>query len=456
MTSNIIVFFTDDHAQWALPCYGNSEIISPTLNYLAQTGVTMMNAFTPTPVCSPARASFWTGLYPSQHGIHDHIAEDDDDVEITPWMENIPTLATYLQESGYYTGLCGKWHCGAGEEHKLGFDYWYSAWRKTPKYYTPTSKYSDHGNVIELGGYDTQIITDGAIRFLRERDEERPFFLFVGYATAHSPWMNRAERLVSHYRNASFTDIPDDIPYPFGRSKPEGHKIENTAPKANREKLAQYYASVTHIDEMVGRVLDELDAQDQRDDTLVVYTSDHGLNLGHHHIWGKGNGSRPLNMLDESIRIPLIINHKNVIKGGQVRTEFTNHTDLFTTVLEYANALPDDFSQFPGKSFKSLLLGDLEDDWENVYIGEYGTTRVIRNERYKLILRYPEGEHILIDMQNDPREVVNLYAQSEYNKTVEELKNQIISFFEKYEAKQYSGLNGNHLPKHNAHEAWRT
>ena len=129
MAPNIIVFFSDDHAQWALPCYGNSEIIAPNLNHLAETGAVMQNAFTPCPVCSPARASFWTGLYPSQHGIHDHLAEDDEDVQFTDWLADMPTLADYLHDAGYTTALCGKWHCGAGEIPKSGFDYWYSAWR---------------------------------------------------------------------------------------------------------------------------------------------------------------------------------------------------------------------------------------------------------------------------------------------------------------------------------------
>ena len=96
MAPNIIVFFSDDHAQWALPCYGNSEIIAPNLNHLAETGAVMQNAFTPCPVCSPARASFWTGLYPSQHGIHDHLAEDDEEVQRTAWLDGIPTLAELL------------------------------------------------------------------------------------------------------------------------------------------------------------------------------------------------------------------------------------------------------------------------------------------------------------------------------------------------------------------------
>lgn len=449
MPPNIVVFFSDDHAGWALPSYGNSEISAPNLTHLAEIGVLMRNAFTPCPVCSPARASFWTGLFPSQHGIHDHLAEHDGAVQETNWLAGIPTLADHLRDAGYTTALSGKWHCGTGETPKSGFDYWYSGWRKTPKYFSLSNKYSDQGRVVERRGYDTQIFTDAAIDFLRARDRERPFFLFIGYAATHNPWINRPERLVSHYRKASFHDIPDDIPHPF--SHPGTHPV---APDNPQEALAQYYASVTMIDEGVGRVLEELDAQSARGDTLVVYTSDHGLNMGHHRIWGKGNGSEPLNMLEESIRVPLILNQPGAIDGGQSRTEFVNHCDLHATLLDFAQAEPKERSGSPGRSYKPGLKGE-QLDWTNRYFGEYGTVRAIRDERYKLILRYGGGENLLIDLHDDPRETVNLYADEAHRQRREELRTQLKAFFAQYESPKHSGLLGDDLPIHNRREAWR-
>lgn len=450
MPPNIIVFFTDDHAQWALPSYGNSEIVAPNLTHLAETGALMQNAFTPCPVCSPARASFWTGLYPSQHGIHDHLAEDDPEVQATDWLAGMPTLGDHLQDAGYTTGLCGKWHCGAGELPKPGFDYWYSAWRKTAKYHSLTNKYSDQGRIIERRGYDTQIISDAAIDFLRTRDRDMPFFLFIGYATTHNPWINRPERLVSHYRGAAFADIPHDAPYPFGDAG--RHPV---APPDRREALAQYYASVTMIDEGAGRVLDELIAQNERDDTLIVYTSDHGLNLGHHGIWGKGNGSEPLNMLEESIRVPLIINWSHAIPRGQSHPEFVNHCDLFATLLDVADATPSDLSDCPGRSILPLLIGEGGGSWRNIVLCEYGTTRAIRDERYKLVLRYAEGANLLHDLAADPRETVNLYDEAKYDSIVETMTANVEQFFASYEAASKSGLLGKALPIHNRREAWR-
>lgn len=450
MPPNIVVFFSDDHAQWALPSYGNKEISAPNLTHLAETGVLMRNAFTPCPVCSPARASFWTGRYPSQHGVHDHLAEDDAEAQETDWLAGLPTLADHLHDAGYTTALAGKWHCGAGETPKSGFDFWYSGWRKTPKYFSLTNKYSDQGTVVERRGYDTQIFTDAAVDFLRARDQKRPFFLFIGYAATHNPWINRPERLVSHYRKATFRDIPKDIPHPFGH--PGTHP---SAPDNPQEALAQYYASVTMIDEGVGRVLDELDAQSARDETLVVYTSDHGLNMGHHGIWGKGNGSEPLNMLEESIRVPLILNQPSAIDGGQSRTEFVNHCDLHATLLDFAQAEPSDWSGSPGRSYKPYLCGERQ-DWINRYIGEYGTVRAIRDERHKLIMRFAGGENLLIDLRDDRRETVNLYADAAYRERREEMTTQLEAFFAQYEAPKHSGLLGEDLPIHNRREAWRT
>lgn len=447
---NIVVFFSDDHAQWALPSYGSSEIHAPNLTHLAQTGALMQNAFTPCPVCSPARASFWTGLYPSQHGVHDHLAEDDAAVQRTDWLAGLPTLAQRLHNAGYTTALSGKWHCGSGEVPKLGFDFWYSAWRKTPKYDSPINKYSDQGRVVEWRGTDTQIITDAAVDFLRERDRAKPFFLFVGYAATHNPWINRPERLVEHYRGATFDDIPDDIAYPFGA--PGTHPL---APADPREARAQYYASVSMIDEGVGRLLDELEAQRARDDTLIVYTSDHGLNLGHHGLWGKGNGSKPLNMLEESIRVPLIVNLPGAITGGTRRAEFVTHCDLHATLLDFAGAASPDRERQPGRSYKAILLGESDTDWRNVYFGEYGRTRAIRDRRYKLVCRGEHGD-LLHDLSADPRETVNLIDDDDCRGIAERLRAQLNDFFARYQVAQHSGLRGNDLPVHNRREAWRS
>ena len=123
---NIIIILNEDHGQWALSSYGNRDVNTPTLDYLARTGVQMENAFTPIPVCSPSRACLLTGRYPSQHGMHDYLANQDDEVENNPWLENEIFLSQLLANAGYQVALSGKWHLGNDHLPQAGFEYWFT------------------------------------------------------------------------------------------------------------------------------------------------------------------------------------------------------------------------------------------------------------------------------------------------------------------------------------------
>ena len=225
----------------------------------------------------------------------------------------------------------------------------------------------------------------------------------------------------------------------------------------SHEALAQYYASVTMIDEGVGRALDELEAQSQREKTLIVYTSDHGLNMGHHGLWGKGNGSEPLNMLDESLRVPLIIDQPGVVEGGVKRDEFVTHCDLHLTLLDFAGITAGDSEDSPGRSLKPQLVGDAAGDWRNVYFGEYGTTRAVRDERYKLVLPYAEGEPLLIDLQRrSARDAESLRRPSLSRDPRRHVRLQLTDFFAPLRGcRRTAALRGDDLPSHNRREAWR-
>ena len=124
---NILVFLTDDHGQWLQEAYGNSEVQTPNMSRIARNGVRMNNAFTTCPVCSPARASFFTGRMPSQHGIHDWI-EEKTQAYAYPWLKGQTLISELLKAAGYNTGLVGKWHCGEERYPHPGFDRWFSYW----------------------------------------------------------------------------------------------------------------------------------------------------------------------------------------------------------------------------------------------------------------------------------------------------------------------------------------
>ena len=206
---NILVFLTDDHGQWASGCYGNSEIHSPTMDYLAKTGVRMTRAFTPSPVCSPARASFFTGRLPSQHGIHDWMHEPTDVGRQHPGLDDQINIGQLLQDVGYQTALIGKWHCGKSWEPKPGFDRWFS-YGDFQFPHKGEITFSDQGEIVNHNGYQTPVFTDKAVDFLRGRDRDKPFFLFVGYVDTHTPYSHHPDRLVESYRDCTFRDIPDE------------------------------------------------------------------------------------------------------------------------------------------------------------------------------------------------------------------------------------------------------
>lgn len=467
---NILVIMSDDHAQWATGCYGNRELHTPALDYLATGGLRMDNAFTPTPVCSPARASFFTGRLPSQHGIHDwlwydvnvHSEKQRAALAGQPSLAGQVTLAQRLAQAGYHCGLSGKWHCGGDDTPQPGFHRWDALRKNTvPR----DGAYSVDGQLVERQGWHSEIISDNALRFLRQRERERPFFLFVGYIGAHSPWSGHPERLAQRYRNATFADIPQNESVTHGLFTGEGIHVRD-----REEALAQYYAAVSHIDENVGRLLDELEAQGLREDTLVVYTSDHGLNCSHHGLWGKGNATRPPNMLEESIRVPLLINWPGRVAPGQTAAHFADHCDLNATLLDLAGLDPG-ASDGPGRSL-APLFGDTQalPDWRQFQAGEYGPTRMWRTGRHKLVRQAPqveaprsaattartslwEGRELLFDLQADPRETRDIRADQP--QLAAELGAQMDAFFARYDHPERSGLRAPQGPRHNFHEAWR-
>ena len=172
----------------------------------------------------------------------------------------------------------------------------------------------------------------------------------------------------------------------------------------NRESLKGYFAAVTAMDYDVGRILDKIEDKEIRDNTLVVFTSDNGFSCGHHGFWGKGNGTRPLNMYENSIKVPFLASHPGVIPEGSVQPAMASGYDFMPTLLDYLNLpLPED-RNYPGRSFLAALKGEEDPGRDNVVIyDEYGTTRMIRTAEWKYVHRYPDGPNELYDLQKRSR-----------------------------------------------------
>ena len=447
---NIIVVLSDDHAAWAAGCYGDRVVATPNLNRLATEGCQAQQAFTPSPVCSPARACLFTGRLPSQHGIHDWLLERPDAPR--DWLTDEINLAQILRARGYRTGLIGKWHCGNSWAPKPGFDFWlsYSAGQYP---HGGNIRLSRNGQAETHKGDQAVLLTDQAIAFLQE-DDPRPVFLVLGMVDTHSPFTDHPEDLVEHYRKSAHDDLPHE-----STTHPGWTKFGVPANESRRrEWAAQYYAAVSVIDHQVGRLLSALETDGKLDETLVIYTSDHGHMNGHHGLYTKGNATVPQNFYEESIRVPLLLRHPATIPGGIQINSPVDHCDLFQTICDFAGAdLPTD-RRYPGASFRPLLA-ESDAPWRSSQFCEYGNARMIRQSGWKLIVRYAPHDidygDELYNLTADPRETRNLIADAQHASLAARLRAELEVHFARHEEIARSGRDIMSQPVHNPGEPWR-
>jgi choline-sulfatase len=189
---------------------------------------------------------------------------------------------------------------------------------------------------------------------------------------------------------------------------------------------------VTAMDFGVGRILEELETMGVRDSTLVFFTGDNGMNMGHHGIYGKGNGTFPQNMYDTSVKVPAIFRLPKRIPAGVLCRDLLSHYDFLPTLLDFLGIDNPLEEELPGRSFASLLRGRVLGEKPVVVFDEYGPVRMIRSERWKYVHRYPYGPHELFDLKEDPEERRNLYGKHRYRKRIAQLKGELDSWFLRY------------------------
>lgn len=365
-------------------------------------------------------------------------------------------MADHLHGAGYETALIGKWHCGNERERPNGFDRWFVPDPFSPFQHRGKMDYVDQEKIDAREGYQCEIVTEEAVRFLRERDKSKPYFLFVGYAETHSPFENHPERLVDKYRNCRFDDIKES-PRPDAYPRIAWHPGNE---EAIREQRAQYYAAVSHIDEQVARICKEVEDDEN---TLTIYTSDHGLMCGQHDLWLKGNGTTPQNFLDESILVPCLLRWTERIAAGQSLSAPIDHCDLHATILDAAQVELDDAAQCkinsPGRSFLTLLDGSTpSDSWRDAQFCEYGNARMIRTANAKLIRRYPAPFHTdsaeYYDLTLDPCETHNRIHEPGSQESLAMLGKQIDEYFARYAIAEHDGRNAPREMRCNPDEPW--
>ena len=419
--TNVVLFMTDDHGAWAMGAYGCDEIHTPNLDKLAAGGARFTRVYAATPVCSPSRMTYLTGLLPSHHGVQDYlIPEDTFGPKSRRFLHGLLTFTELLAKAGYTLGMCGKWHMGNDEHPQAGFTYWVTVPGGGGTYRDPT--FVVQGEPKKIRGFKEDILTDYALEFL-ERHRSRPFFLMVPYYAPHTPYDYQPETYRAPYAQAGFRCFPRRPMHPG--QNPRLRKLHD-----DTEAMRSYCALVTGVDSNVGRVLRRLEELGLRENTLVIFTADQGWNAGHHGVWGKGNGTIPFNMYEESIRVPMIWNHPGRIREGLLIQEMMSAYDFFPTILEYlgVGAPPD--RRRVGRSAVPLLAGH-KVAWNNRLYFEYAYVRAVRTENLKYVERTAEWPSELYDLEADPGETHNLIGDPAYRKTLEALRRELAEVFEK-------------------------
>lgn len=447
---NIIFILADDHAAHALSCYGSDINNTPNIDRLAREGMRFTNCFVANSLSAPSRATLISGKHSNSNGFKLN-GEQFDNSQVT-----FPML---LQNAGYQTALFGKWHLVS---EPIGFDY-YAVLPSQGSYYdfklkVKGQKWKD-GNKggVEQQGYFTSTITDKAIRWIKNRRNDKPFCLMLHHKAPHTP-----HRYPEQYRKLYKEDLP--LPQTYNDdfagkndSLLYGHcgwsKLENMIPAhilkgipdsisygteeykywAYQEFFKGYLRLVASLDENVGYLFDFLEKSDIHDNTLIVYTSDNGFLLGDHGLFNK------MWMYDPSMRIPLLVRYPKEIEAGTVNNQLVSILDLGPTFLDYANtSLP---KEFHGKSIRSLLKNSETERWRSsLYYHYYGQYAVpahygIRTEREKLMHFYKADRGIqweLYDLEKDPNELNNLFNASGYRNKYMEMKENLRELMDKY------------------------
>ena len=471
---NILFIFTDDHASHAMSCYGSKVNQTPHLDRIAREGMLFNNCFCTNSICGPSRAVILTGKHSHLNGFKQNGNKFDGSQQTFPKI---------LQKNGYQTAIVGKWHL---ETQPTGFDYSEILVGQGPYYNPPMIR---NGERVKHVGYTTDIITDLALDYLKkDRDPEKPFMLMFQHKAPHRNWqpgpkylhmyddvtIPEPDNLFDNYEGRGTAARQQDMTIaktmtaadlkltPPNNLTPEQLKVWTDAYEPKNEAfrkanlsgkdlvrwkyqryMKDYLRCVTSVDDNVGRMLDYLEASGLAKNTIVMYSSDQGFYLGDHGWFDKRF------MYEESYRMPFLVRWPGVIKPGSVNNELVSNLDFAETFLDLAGAtIPADMQ---GVSLVPLFKGTADKWRESLYYHYYefyNDRRAahmvrrhngVRTKRFKLIDFYNLGEWELYDLEKDPREMKNVYADPEYAQVVTDLKAELKRLQTQYQVPDDTG-----------------
>jgi uncharacterized sulfatase len=420
---NILFIMADDQGPWTTSVSGQKQIRTPAMDRIANEGARFTHALTPTPVCSPARASILTSRYGSEFGILDWINPNVDKGLGLP--DGVLTWPRLLQQSGYATALIGKWHVGdldsqhptqRGYETFVGF----RGGGNTPR--NPTIE--KNGVTAKREGFIVDIVADETIAWLKQLDRSKPFAASVHFREPHAPYLP--------VRDEDWAKVKDLDPV-----LPEPDLPGLDVPRTKR-LIREYLASIIGLDRNIGRILATLDELGLAANTLVLCTSDHGYNIGQHGLIHKGNakwllvkdalppgtanvptGERP-NMFDTSLHVPMAIRWPAAIKPGTVVAHTISHLDWLPTFAALAGRALPAGTIVRGRDITHVLRGTAQ-NWDESFYAEYSMRhgakvhmRTLRTPEWKLTRDFNnEGRDELYHLTADPGEKQNLIASAD-------------------------------------------
>lgn len=449
---NILFIFSDDQMWSSLSCLEGSQVKTPNLDRLRNQGALFSHAYnqgsyTPA-VCVASRTMLNTGAFvwnaaafsSKGNNIHDKNAPKGTVDYKIPRSKPEAYWSQYMKKAGYETYFSGKWHVPEILAADV-FDHVLNERKGMPK--APKKNYSrqfipgeldnwssdeSEGGYWQGGKHWSEVLGDDSETFLKQAGaDEKPFFMYLAFNAPHDP--RQAPKEFIDMYSIDEMEVPANFlpEYPYNQAAGAGRKLrdERTVPfprteHAIRVTKREYFALITHMDQQIGRILDALEATGKADNTYIFFTSDHGLAVGDHGFLGKQN------MYDSSMRVPFLMAGPDIPAGSTVNAPIYLQ-DVMPTCLEIAGAAKPDQVQF--HSLMPLAKGlTTQGSYEAIYGAYFGSQRMIRNTRYKMII-YPTINKVrLYDMVNDPLETKDLAEDK--NRPVE-LMNNLFSDYKK-------------------------
>lgn len=426
---NILFIVTDDQGAWTLSINDTPNSFTPELDKLAEEGALFKNVFATSAVCSPARASLITGRYPSETNIMDYIPMGSDigmDTTLVTWPE-------VLQEQGYHTALIGKWHLGEKRNY-LPNQRGYNVFEGFPhgglKSKSP-DVWSEGDWKTFKDEYTPDVLTDITLKHIQNfHEENKPFAISLHYWAPHAN-TQFPEGFQPPYDDRSWLPLKEeDLKFWANKDPilPESNFPNLDVTRVNR-MTREYHASVHSVDRNIGRILTALDQLGLAENTIVIFTSDHGYMMGHHGLWHKGNGrwltnneedpagiygsDRP-NLFDYSLKVPTIVRWPDKVKSGTVIRETVSFLDWYPTILSMAGIEKPENVTLRGNNALPLLMGEDIKEWNNDIFAQYKSLRTYRTPEWKIVRDFSDdGKDEFYNLMTDPNEKNNLFHETD-------------------------------------------